>query len=329
MIPELRINNISVGNVGIGDASISNVGDIYVSQPYIRNPYVMQIADADRVWMMDPSTSIPTNAPVTDRIGRPIVEMPGCVVLHKENARGWNENMQLVNDDPKGNVAVCDAGQPAFDPIDYDPANLRDTTPPPPPNEPEPDTRFEQGDPPVPPESPGSPEPPSTPTDTKEDPPCPGPNAQRIGDVAQNQTEKVSGYELQIDPKNPDGEKICVILYEDIGPVEQYLPSAQIVTTTAVIASVAASSALLAKPLADLLLRVVKPAVKQVLTKVNAILGKTPYRPTQKELKTNEYRKKKGLLGINFAKEHQKKMKAEKEREKKKEAEEKKQQGSE
>jgi hypothetical protein len=85
-----------------------------------------------------------------------------------------------------------------------------------------------------------------------------------------------------------------------------------------VIASVAASSALLAKPLADLLLRVVKPAIKQVMTKVNAILGKTPYRPTQKELKTNEYRVKKGLLGINFAKEHQKKMKAEKKAEKEK-----------
>ena len=94
------------------------------------------------------------------------------------------------------------------------------------------------------------------------------------------------------------------------------MPSPQIATTTAVIASVAASSALLAKPLADLLLRVVKPAVKQVMTKVNAILGKTPYRPTQDELRTNEYRKKKGLLGINFAKNHQKKEKAEKKKEK-------------
>ena len=78
------------------------------------------------------------------------------------------------------------------------------------------------------------------------------------------------------------------------------------------IASVAASSALLAKPLADLLLRVVKPAVKQVMTKVNAILGKSPYRLTEAEKKTNEYRVKKGLLPIPFAKNHQKKVKAEK-----------------
>ena len=140
----------------------------------------------------------------------------------------------------------------------------------------------------------------------------------RIGDVAQNQTEKVSGFELQRDPKNPDGVKICVTLYEDIGAVEAFLPSPQIVTTTAVIATVATGSALLAKPLADLLLRVVKPVVKKAIGTIQSKLGKTPYRPTQDEIRTNEYRKKKGLLGINFAKQHQKKLKAEKEREKKK-----------
>ena len=135
-----------------------------------------------------------------------------------------------------------------------------------------------------------------------------GPLEPRIGSVGPNEKEKVVGHELQPDPNNAN-KLICVSLYEDIGVVEQYLPSPQIVTTTAVIASVAASSALLAKPLADLLLRVVKPAVKQVIAKVNAILGKTPYRPTQAELRTNEYRKKKGLLGINFAKNHQKREK--------------------
>ena len=86
--------------------------------------------------------------------------------------------------------------------------------------------------------------------------------------------------------------------------------------TTASIAGVAGASALLAKPLADLLLRVFKPAIKQVLNKVNKILGKTPYKPTQSELKTNEYRVKKGLVGINFAKDHAKRMKSEKKREK-------------
>ena len=105
-------------------------------------------------------------------------------------------------------------------------------------------------------------------------------------------------------------------LYEDIGVVEQYLPSAAVAMTTASIAGVAGASALLAKPLADLLLRVFKPAIKQVLTKVNKALGKTPYKPTQSQLRTNEYRVKKGLVGLNFAKDHAKRMKSEKKREK-------------
>ena len=49
------------------------------------------------------------------------------------------------------------------------------------------------------------------------------------------------------DPNNPSKE-ICVILYEDINIVEQYLPTAQVASTTAVIATVATTSALLAKP---------------------------------------------------------------------------------
>ena len=70
------------------------------------------------------------------------------------------------------------------------------------------------------------------------------------------------------------------------------------VTTTAAIAVVATSSALLAKPLADLLLKVIKPAVKQTMTKIQRLLGKNPYKPTRQEILTNEYREKKGLLPL-------------------------------
>ena len=178
------------------------------------------------------------------------------------------------------------------------------------------DSGVDVGDPPTPP-TPQTPEPPSTPTETAEDPPCPGPVAPRIGDVAQNQKEKVSGFELQRDPRNPDGSKICVTLYEDIGAVEAFLPAPQLVTTTAVIATVATGSALLAKPLADLLLKVVKPVVKKAIGAIQKKLGKTPYRPTQSELRTNKYREKKGMLGINFAKQHQKMEKQKKESQKK------------
>ena len=144
----------------------------------------------------------------------------------------------------------------------------------------------EQEAPPVapPPDPPDSPE---TPTDSipeQKEPDCPGPNQPRIGDVAQNQKEKVSGYELQNDPLNP-GKQICVILYEDITAVEQYLPSPQVASTTAVIATVATGSALLAKPLADLMLRVFRPAIKQAIGRVQKILGKggSDERPSVRE----------------------------------------------
>ena len=316
MIPEIRINNVGVGNVGIGDVGI---GDVYVSQPYINTPSIMQIAD-QRIWMMEPSASIPVEPSVVVDIQKPIVEMPGCVEVHQENARRTNENQ--VTDDPRANTVLCDSNagvQPYFRPLNWDPGKLKieDVTPPQEEKEYEPE-RI----PPTPPGAPsaGTPDPPKTPPETEEDPPSPGPMAPRIGDVAQNQKEKVSGFELQRDPRNPDGVKICVTLYEDIGSVEAFLPAPQLITTTAVIATVATGSALLAKPLADLLLRVVKPAVKKAIGTIQSKLGKTPYRMTQDEIRTNEYRKKKGLLGINFAKEHAKKMKAEKERKKKEES---------
>ena len=314
MIPEIRINNVGIGNVGIGGDV--GIGDVYVSQPYINDPNIMQIAD-QRIWMMEPPGSIPLEPSVVVDIQKPIVEMPGCVEVHQENARRTNESQ--VTDNPRANVVLCDSSagvQPYFRPLDYDPGKLKIENITPPREEEE----FEpQKIPPAPPSPPGAtPEPPKTPSETVEDPPCPGPVAPRIGDVAQNQKEKVSGFELQRDPRNPDGAKICVTLYEDIGAVEAFLPAPQLITTTAVIATVATGSALLAKPLADLLLKVVKPVVKKAIAAIQKKLGKTPYSPTQSELRTNRYREKKGMLGINFAKQHQKSEKKRKESRKKK-----------
>ena len=56
--------------------------------------------------------------------------------------------------------------------------------------------------------------------------------------------------------------------------IVQNIPNPGVVTTTASIAVVATTSALLAKPLADLLLKVVKPTVKKVIKKIAAIRGK-------------------------------------------------------
>ena len=274
----------------------------------INNIQTYQISDVQNVYIPKWMTTHPNVdyllPPVVVNIGNPIVDIPGCVKVHKDNKKHKNNipiDKDLVENDPDEVMTLCDAGYPSYDAMNYEPDQLIITT-------------QTEAPPVAPPPEPdlNTPETPSIPK-AEGDPDCPGPTSLRIGAVGPSEKEKVIGHELQ---KTPQGNLICVELYEDINIVEQYLPSAQVAMTTASIAGVAGASALLAKPLADLLLRVFKPAIKQVLNKVNKALGKTPYKPTQAELKTNEYRVKKGLVGINFAKDHAKRMKSEKKREK-------------
>ena len=301
------IQNIKVNGTGIPLIRNDNVNVVNVNNAWVADIRNVDVQDT-RTWVVNPPTAIPPTVPVTVNAGTPIVNMPGCVKVHKENAkRPASKSKSLVNDDPKQNVVLCDGGMPYYQPPDYDARELSWRT-----VYMEQDEEAEGVDTGETPPAPDLDTPKPPPTETPEgDPECPGPLDPRIGAVGPSEKEKVVGHELQPDPNNLN-KKICVALYEDIGIVEQYLPSAQIVVTTATIASVAASSALLAKPLADLLLKVVKPAVKKVIGKVNAILGKTPYRLTEAEKKTNQYRVKKGLLEIPFAKNHQKKEKAQK-----------------
>ena len=209
-------------------------------------------------WMTN-QPRLPSAPPVTVQMGVPVIDIPGCVEAHLDNKQGTND--KLIEDDPDGARVFCDGNMPSFNPINYNPEELKYEQPPP--------------EPPVvrPPETPAPPEIPkdvAPVVEAKEAPPCPGPNALRIGDVAQNQRERVSGHELQ----TVNGELVCVILWEDIPIVAQYLPTGQVATTTAAIAVTAASSAILAKPLADLLLKVFKPVIKKVITKVSKLRGK-------------------------------------------------------
>ena len=298
MIPFINTQNSSIPNVGIRGVRNINV--------YVANVRKLNIPE-NRVWLYANPEAIPPEVPVVVNIGKPIVDMPGCVTVHKENLKQRSKNKMLVNDDPKGNTTLCDSGMPSYQPVDYQSQGLTWTTVVP--EEPEPDGM--DSEPPPPPETPDTPSPPSIPSDTPEKD-CPGPGDLRVGDYTTSGNEKVSGHEWNED------KTICITLYEDVGFVEKYLPSPQIVTTTATIAVVATSSALLAKPLADLLLKVIKPLVKKVSAKVKKALGKTPYRPTASEIQTNQYREKKGLLPKNFEKDYQKKMKSQKKEEKKK-----------
>ena len=260
MIPDINMTNPSIPNVGIGVGGIRNIN---VWSANVRD---VDIPDA-RIWMEEPPEAVPIDVPVVVNIGKPIVDMPGCVTVHKENTgRDPSKNKMLVNDDPKGNITLCDAGMPSYQPVDYQSQGLTWTTVVP--EEPEAKGTGESEPPPAPDLDTPSPEIPPT-GGVEPEKECPGPSDLRVGDYATSGNEKVVGHEW-----NNDQTK-CITLWEDVGFVEKYLPSPQVVTTTATIAVVATSSALLAKPLADLLLKVIKPVVKKVSAKVKKVLGKS------------------------------------------------------
>ena len=274
------------------------IREINIQETAIPNVYVPR-------WMTTQPNVQYLIPPVVINIGNPVVDIPGCVKMHKDNKKhktGIPIDKDLVKNDSKNAMTLCpDGSYPSYNAMNYEPDQLTITY----------DTKAPPVAPPPEPEV-NTPETPSIPKTDKEVE-CPGAQSLRIGAIGPSEKEKVVGHELK---ENAQGVVVCVEIYEDINIAEQYLPSAAVATTTASIAAVAGASALLAKPLADLLLRVFKPAIKQIIGKVNKALGKTPYKPTQAEVKTNEYRVKKGLLGINFAKDYNKRMKSEKKREK-------------
>ena len=285
----IRIPLIGIGNQTIPRVTVNGTG-IPLVQPInsgVRSINTIQIAD-NRVWMQDPPQAIPIAVPVTVNAGTPIVNMPGCVTVHKENAkRDPSRNKNLVNDDPKGQTTLCDAGMPSYLPAEYDYRELSWQTVYQ--DQEEVDEGVEaQEQEPI--DAPAPPPPPPAGGETAEEVECPPLNARRIGDLNQAGTEKIKEYKLTVDGKR------CETIWEPVPVIEQYLPSVATVSTTATIATVATASALFAKPLADLLLKVVKPVVKKAIAKVQKMLGKNPRRPTLQEMRTDQYREKKGLL---------------------------------
>ena len=249
-IKQINIPNVAIPKFGTNDVWLNGV-------PFVSN----------------------NDPPVTLQLGFPIVDMPGCVTMHKDNkdhVTGRTFDKDLVNQDPKGSTTLCPHGEyPTYDAMEYTPEQLiiqRETPPPPVSPPPEID----------PPEVPDT----GNIGGKEKEIECPAPNQPRVGDLTQKGDERVVGHEIQ------NGQ--CVVLYEATTAVEKYLPSTNQVSTTAAIAVVATASAA-ATPL---LLRVIKPIIKKATDFVKKKLGKKVSQPTRAEIKTNEYREKKGLPPI-------------------------------
>ena len=283
-IPEASIQNTSIPNITVNGTGIRGIRNVWTWNPNINKVEIAEL----RPWETTSHVVTPLVPPVVERIGVPIVDMPGCVKVHKENTgRDPSRNKNLVNDDPKGNVVLCDAGMPYYEPPNYDARELTwqtVTT-----DEEEADGIDTDMDVDTDFETPGTPEIPKTGSDEVE---CPPKNARRIGDRNQKGDEQVKEYKL-----TPDG-KICETIWEPVPIVDQYLPSIGTITTTATIATVATASALFAKPIADLLLKVIKPAIKKVMGKINSALGRQTRKPSRSEVLADQYRQKKGLLPL-------------------------------
>ena len=226
-------------------------------------------------WMYTPPAVPDAYVPVTIRLGFPIVNMPGCVEAHPDNKtqigpNGLPLDRNLVNDDEAGVKILCPDGQfPSYDPLNYEPEQVIPTVAAPPP-----------------PVSPPAPEIPDTGSIvTDKETPCPGPGQLRVGDVTQSGGERVVGHRLLEDGKT------CETLYEPTTALEKYLPpinQASTVTALAVVATAGAAAT-------PLLIRIIRPIVKKIWAKIQKKLGKEVKRPTLAEVRTNNYREKKGL----------------------------------
>ena len=215
-----------------------------------------------------PTPVAPGHPRVTEYIGRPIVDIPGCVEAHPDDRNAQN----LPEDDPSTVQTFCDGEVPSYNAMDYTPEQLIIQREVPPPKV-------------VPPPEVDPPEVPPT-GDLTTETPCPGPGNLRVGDLTQSGDERVIGHELQ--------GTVCVTLYEPTSAAEKFLPSVNQSTTTVAIAVLATAGAA-ATPL---LLRVIKPVIKKLTTAVKKKLGKKITKPSRQDIATDEYRKKRGLPPI-------------------------------
>ena len=181
--------------------------------------------------------------PVVNYINKPIVDIPGCVRVLRNNLTSLIDNPK----DEYGTYTECgNFSIPSFEPLQYNPNEFVYTQSETPTNQ---EQEFVQ--PTV--------EPPKyEPKKNKDDllfVECPGPKDQRVGQYASEfKLERVSGH-----LRSEDGSE-CITLYEDVKFIEQYIPNPPQLISTAVIATVAAST--------PLLLNVVKPLIKNLIKKL-------------------------------------------------------------
>ena len=186
------------------------------------------------------------NVPIIDKLNKPIVDIPGCVRVHRNNLTSLIDS----DKDEYGTYTECgNFSIPSFEPLQYNPNEFVYTQSETPTNQ---EQEFVQ--PTV--------EPPKYEPKKKKDDPlfvaCPGKKDQRVGDYRNEfKLERVIGHE-----RSEDGTE-CITLYESTKFIEQYIPNPPQLVSTALIASVAATT--------PLLLNLVKPLVRQAFQRLSKL----------------------------------------------------------
>ena len=139
-----------------------------------------------------------TDIQTLNNISKPIVDIPGCVRVHRNNLTSLIDS----DKDEYGTYTECgNFSIPSFEPLQYNPNEFKYT-------QAETSNQTEEFVPPTV-------EPPKYEPKKKEEKPlfveCPGPNDQRVGQYASEfKLERVSGHK-----RSEDGSK-CITLYEDV-----------------------------------------------------------------------------------------------------------------
>ena len=227
-----------------------------------------------RPWSIQPPIIQESYEPVTLELGFPIVDMPGCVEMHKDNVdKSIPFDKDLVNQDPKGSFTLCPHGEyPSFKSINYEPEQVIPTkeaevpiVAPPLKKEDKKSDKKKNEDEVSDESNVNLFDAPNTGNlGLEEEVPCPGPLQLRVGDVTQSGDERVVGHRLLMDGKT------CETLYEPTTILEKYVPPMnQItsVTTLAVVATAGAAST-------PLLIKVIKPIVKKLWKTIQKKLTK-------------------------------------------------------
>ena len=80
-IPNIEVNGTGIPLIRVDNSGIQFIGSRRINNQSINRVGVRNIADA-RIWLVEPSQAIPVVVPVTERVGTPIVNMPGCCLLY-------------------------------------------------------------------------------------------------------------------------------------------------------------------------------------------------------------------------------------------------------